>query len=102
GCPHKPSMINAVAVFTPTPRPTPKPSDVGVLVDRLLAMLVHLRHGLTHDVIAAWFGVHRSPISRSIAEIRFLLAERGCRVRDGSGSGPSPTWWPTSGSTRRR
>jgi hypothetical protein len=21
GCPHKPSMINAVAVFMPTPRP---------------------------------------------------------------------------------
>ncbi|MFF0316596.1 transposase family protein [Micromonospora sp. NPDC005252] len=38
-------------------------------VDRLLATLVHLRHGLTHDVIAAWFGVHRSTISRSIAEI---------------------------------
>lgn len=52
-------------------------------VDRLLATLVHLRHGLTHDVIAAWFGVHRSTISRSITEIRALLAERGCRVRDG-------------------
>lgn len=32
GCPHKPSMINAVAVFTLTPRPTPRPCDVGVLV----------------------------------------------------------------------
>ncbi|WP_372444021.1 transposase family protein [Micromonospora antibiotica] len=52
-------------------------------VDRLLATLVHLRHGLTHDVIAAWFGVHRSTISRSISQIRPLLAERGCRVRDG-------------------
>ena len=52
-------------------------------VDRLLATLVHLRHGLTHDVVASWFGVHRSTISRSIAEIRPLLAERGCRVRDG-------------------
>ncbi|WP_247686762.1 hypothetical protein, partial [Micromonospora sp. C31] len=31
GCPHKPSMINAVAVFMPAPRPTLKPSDVGVL-----------------------------------------------------------------------
>ncbi|MGX4656305.1 helix-turn-helix domain-containing protein [Micromonospora sp. SCSIO 07396] len=41
------------------------------------------RHGLTHDVIAAWFGVHRSTISRSITEIRPLLAKRGCRVRDG-------------------
>ncbi|MEU7617376.1 transposase family protein [Micromonospora rifamycinica] len=52
-------------------------------VDRLLATLVHLRHGLTHDVVAARFGVHRSTISRSIAEIPPLLAERGCRVRDG-------------------
>ncbi|MFF5321460.1 hypothetical protein, partial [Micromonospora chalcea] len=31
GCLHKPSMINAVAVFMPAPRPTPEPSDVGVL-----------------------------------------------------------------------
>ncbi|WP_233600232.1 transposase family protein [Micromonospora sp. M71_S20] len=44
---------------------------------------MHLRHGLTHDVVAAWFGVHRSTISRSIAEVRPLLAERGCRVHDG-------------------
>ncbi|MDG4803745.1 transposase family protein [Micromonospora sp. WMMD980] len=44
-------------------------------MDRRLAMLVHLRHGLTHDVIAAWFAVHRSTISRSIAEIspRYLF-----------------------------
>ncbi|WP_243707454.1 transposase family protein [Micromonospora sp. KC606] len=51
--------------------------------DRLLATLVHLRHGLTYDVVAAWFGVHRSTVSRSVPEVRPLLAERGCRVRDG-------------------
>lgn len=51
--------------------------------DRLLATLVHLRHGLTHDVVAAWFGVHRSTATRSVAEVRPLLAERGCRVHDG-------------------
>lgn len=51
--------------------------------DRLLATLVHLRHGLTHDVVAAWFGVHRSTITRSVAEVRPLLAERGCQVNDG-------------------
>jgi hypothetical protein len=51
--------------------------------DRLLATLVHQRHGLTHDVVAAWFGVHRSTITRSVAEVRPLLAERGCRVHDG-------------------
>jgi hypothetical protein len=31
-----------------------------VFVDRLLATLVHLRHGATHDVLACWFGVSRS------------------------------------------
>ncbi|WP_245722824.1 helix-turn-helix domain-containing protein [Micromonospora matsumotoense] len=65
-------------------------------------MQLHLRHGLTHDVIAAWLGVHRSTISRSITEIRPLLAERGCGIHDGIRSGPSPTWWPTSDTTRRR
>ncbi|MFI6132690.1 hypothetical protein [Micromonospora sp. NPDC051141] len=35
-------------------------------------------------MIAAWFGVHRSTISRSIAEISSLLVDRGCRVRDGA------------------
>lgn len=48
-----------------------------------MATLVHLRHGLTHDVVAAWFGVHRSTITRSVAEVRPLLAERGCQVNDG-------------------
>ncbi|MFD0972921.1 transposase family protein [Plantactinospora endophytica] len=51
--------------------------------DRLLATLVRLRHGMTHDVVAAWFGVHRSTITRSIGEVRPLLAERGCRVSSG-------------------
>ncbi|MGX7829848.1 transposase family protein [Actinokineospora sp. 24-640] len=54
-----------------------------VFVDRLLATLVHLRHGVTHDVLGAWFGVDRSTITRGINEIRPLLAERGCRVDDG-------------------
>ncbi|WP_285509853.1 transposase family protein, partial [Actinokineospora sp. NBRC 105648] len=35
-----------------------------VFIDRLLATLVHLRHGVTHDVLAAWFGVDRSTITR--------------------------------------
>jgi DDE superfamily endonuclease len=54
-----------------------------VFVDRLLATLVHLRHGVTHDVLGAWFDVDRSTISRAISEIRPLLAERGCRVAEG-------------------
>ncbi|WP_406841821.1 transposase family protein (plasmid) [Streptomyces sp. AHU1] len=51
-----------------------------VFVDRLLATLVHLRHGVTHDVLACWFGVDRSTITRAISEVRPLLAERGCTV----------------------
>ncbi|MEU6324911.1 transposase family protein [Streptomyces sp. NPDC047009] len=39
-----------------------------VFVDRLLATLVHLRHGATHDVLACWFGVDRSTITRAIGE----------------------------------
>ncbi|MFB7116225.1 transposase family protein [Streptomyces sp. NPDC056190] len=31
-----------------------------MFVDRLLATLVRLRHGSTHDVLACWFGVDRS------------------------------------------
>ncbi|MEU8952115.1 transposase family protein [Streptomyces sp. NPDC048489] len=52
-----------------------------VFVDRLLATLVHLRHGATHDVLACWFSVDRSTITRAIGEVRPLLAERGCTVR---------------------
>ncbi|WP_411093421.1 transposase family protein [Streptomyces sp. 049-1] len=51
-----------------------------VFVDRLLAALVHLRHGVTHDVLACWFGVDRSTITRAVGEVRPLLAERGCTV----------------------
>lgn len=51
-----------------------------VFVDRLLATLVHLRHGATHDVLACWFDVDRSTITRAISEVRPLLAERGCTI----------------------
>ncbi|MCX4986004.1 transposase [Streptomyces sp. NBC_00572] len=54
-----------------------------VFVDRLLATLVHLRHGVTHDVLACWFGVDRSTITRAIGEVRPLLAERGCTISPG-------------------
>ena len=53
-----------------------------VFVDRLLATLVQLRHGVTHDVLACWSGLSRSPITRAIG-VRPLLAERGCTVEDG-------------------
>ncbi|WP_342611974.1 transposase family protein [Streptomyces albidoflavus] len=51
-----------------------------VFVDRLLATLVHLRHAKTHDVLACWFGMDRSTITRAIGVVRPLLAERGCTV----------------------
>jgi hypothetical protein len=54
-----------------------------VFVDRLLATLVHLRHGATHDVLGCWFGVNRSTITRAIGEVRRLLAMRGCTVASG-------------------
>ncbi|WP_234353321.1 transposase [Streptomyces ardesiacus] len=53
-----------------------------VFVDRLLATLVHLRHGVTHDVLACWFGVDRSTITRAIGEVRPLLTvSSGVRLR---------------------
>ncbi|MFF3838255.1 transposase family protein [Streptomyces sp. NPDC001930] len=54
-----------------------------VFVDRLLATLVHLRHGATHDVLACWFGVDRSTITRAIGEVRPLRSERGCTIAPG-------------------
>ncbi|MFH8394375.1 transposase family protein [Streptomyces sp. NPDC018036] len=51
-----------------------------VFVDRLLATLVHLRHGATHHVLACWFDVDRSTITRAIGEVRPLPAMRGCTV----------------------
>ncbi|MFH9740104.1 transposase family protein [Streptomyces roseolus] len=51
-----------------------------VFVDRLLAALVPLRHGVTHDVPACRSGVDRSTVTRAIGEVRPLLAERGCTV----------------------
>ncbi|MEV5580521.1 transposase family protein [Streptomyces parvus] len=47
-------------------------------VDRLLAALAHLRHVVTHDVLAYWFGVDRSRVTQPIGEVRPLLAESGC------------------------
>jgi hypothetical protein len=54
-----------------------------VFVDQLLATLVHLRHGVTYDVLACWFGGNRSTITRAIGEVRPLLAQRGCTMTPG-------------------
>ena len=51
-----------------------------MFIDRLLVTLVHLRHGVTHDVLAYWFDVDRSTITRAIGELRPLPSERGCTV----------------------
>ncbi|MEU6366457.1 transposase family protein [Streptomyces sp. NPDC046931] len=54
-----------------------------VFVDRLLATLEHLGHGATHDLLACWFDVDRSTVTRAVGEVRPLLAERGCTVSPG-------------------
>ncbi|GAA1336959.1 transposase family protein [Streptomyces sanglieri] len=56
-----------------------------VFVDRLVATLIHLRDDLPHSVLGLLFGVDRSTITRAIAEIRTLLAGRGCAVPDRPG-----------------
>jgi hypothetical protein len=55
----------------------------GVFVDRLLATLVHPRHGVTHDMLACWFRVPRSTITWAVSEVRPPLAKRGCTVPGG-------------------
>ncbi|MFE8018219.1 transposase family protein [Streptomyces antibioticus] len=45
----------------PTARPRKRARGAGAkhrltFADRLLATLVHLRHGVTHDMLAGWFG----------------------------------------------
>jgi hypothetical protein len=41
-----------------------------VFLNRLLATLVHLRHGVTHDVLACWVRVPRSTITPAVGEVR--------------------------------
>ncbi|MGW1165825.1 transposase family protein [Streptomyces sp. NPDC002550] len=53
--------------------------------DRVLATLVHLRTGLTHEALAVIYEVGSSTIGRAISEIRPLLAERGFAVPGRSG-----------------
>lgn len=53
-----------------------------VFTDRLLATLVHLRTGLTHEALGVIYEVGSSTIGRAIREIRPLLAERGFAIPD--------------------
>ncbi|GAB3994622.1 hypothetical protein GCM10029992_09650 [Glycomyces albus] len=61
-----------------------------VFIDRLLATLVNLRHAVTHDVLACWFGVDRSTVTRAIAEIRPCWPLGAARSLPASGCAPSP------------
>ncbi|WP_327389260.1 transposase [Streptomyces microflavus] len=59
----------------PCPRRRPRPArNLTGTTDN------HLRHGVTHDLLACWFDVDRSTITRAVGEVRLLLAERGCTV----------------------
>lgn len=51
-----------------------------VFTDQVLATLVHLRTGLTHQALAVLYEVGSSTIGRAIREVRPLLAERGFAV----------------------
>ncbi|MFB6525115.1 transposase family protein [Streptomyces sp. NPDC056399] len=54
-----------------------------VFVDRLLATLAHLRHGVIHDVSACWFGVDRSTITRAIGPGAASARRAGCTIGPG-------------------
>nr|ALD83682.1 transposase [Streptomyces sp. CNH365] len=56
-----------------------------VFTDRLLATLVHLRTGLTHEALGVMYEVGSSTIGRAIREIRPLPAARGFAVPDRPG-----------------
>jgi hypothetical protein len=66
-----------------------------VFVDRLLATLVHLRHGVTHDVLACWFRSpgRRSP-GRSVRSAR-CWPDADAPSPTGSDCAPWPTWSPS-------
>jgi hypothetical protein len=42
--------------------------------------MIFARHRVTHDVLACWFGVDRSTITRAVGEVRPLPAEQGCTI----------------------
>ncbi|MFE9399883.1 transposase family protein [Streptomyces flavidovirens] len=58
-----------------------------MFVDRLLAALVHLRHGATHGVLACWFGVVRVLVYvLSQVQVNVLRYQGLARSRCGRGS----------------
>ena len=48
--------------------------------DRVIAILVILRFQFPHAALAVFYGVHRSTITRTVHELRPLLAARGFAV----------------------
>lgn len=90
---------------------TPRKRAVGaggtyrlVFVDRLLATLVHLRHAVTHDVLACWFGVDRSTITRAVGEVRPLPGDGRLQFcsrpgRQAARTSPMPADWAWSGTS---
>ncbi|AYG78319.1 hypothetical protein DWB77_00426 [Streptomyces hundungensis] len=59
-----------------------------VFVDRLVSTLIRLRHDLPHAVMGVLFGGDRSTVTRAVAEVRQLPAERGFAVPDQPGLRP--------------
>lgn len=54
------------------------------VVEWKLAMVVHLRLGVTHDVLACWFGGRSFPPHHTRKRpSAALLAERGCTITPG-------------------
>jgi hypothetical protein len=53
--------------------------------DRVVVTLVVLRHGVTHDVMAAFLGVSRQTITAAVSQVRPLLAAHGVTVAAGDG-----------------
>ncbi|MGJ3558091.1 helix-turn-helix domain-containing protein [Streptomyces sp. INA 01156] len=72
-----------------------------VFVDRLLATLMHLRHGTTHDVPACRIGVDRSTITRAIGKVRPCSPSKAAPSAPASGCGPPPKSSTTSAPTAR-
>ncbi|GAQ58268.1 transposase family protein [Streptomyces acidiscabies] len=56
------------------------PDHRPVFTDRVIAALVILRFQLPHGVLAAFYGVDRSTVTRAVHEIHPLLAARGFAV----------------------
>nr|WP_246033803.1 transposase family protein [Streptomyces hundungensis] len=53
-----------------------------------MSTLIRLRHDLPHAVMGVLFGGDRSTVTRAVAEVRQLPAERGFAVPDQPGLRP--------------